>query len=70
MKKSERNKNKYSKLRGLAPQIAKECDADPDYVRKVLRGFRTPKTDRATKLLHIYSVANRYLQAFNNQSNN
>lgn len=69
MKKGDINKNKYSKLRGLAPLIAEECECDKDYVRKVLRGFRTPKTERATKILHIYSVADRMLKALNNQNN-
>lgn len=57
------NKNKFSKLRGMAPVIARECGCTASYVTKALNGARVAKTERAQAYFRVIEVAERILSA-------
>lgn len=61
----ETNKNKFSKLRGMAPVIAQECGCTQSYVAKVFSGRRVAKTSRAERYYKVIAVAERLLNAIN-----
>lgn len=68
MEKVETTNSKYLRLRRLTAQISAECGCSEDYVRKVLNGARTAKTERATTAQKIYAVADRFVNALNSNS--
>lgn len=59
------DKNKYSRLRGVAPMIAERVGCSQDYVCKVLRGYREPKTANALLAIDVLKIADSLLEALN-----
>ncbi len=71
MEKMEKNNNSLQDLRPVKI-IAKRVGCSEDYVKMVLRGARTPKTDRATKAAKVLEVAKQIQEMYDNinQPNN